>query len=187
MSTPRGLPERLLRLAFSRGKVRSRRNRELTLMIRQLHLESNGVHGARKVHRELLRSGQSQAIVRFRALNGPSPRLNSNNSQERVILCVETARPDPPLTATGLHHCLGVDAFRRLQPAVSGPDGPSHYPCHFFHFVMDAANRTRVPPRSRMSCPCFQPCRPVAIRDPSRGIRSYTGDRRFRTESLSMS
>jgi putative transposase len=27
--------------------ARSRRNRELTMMIRQLHLESNGVYGAR--------------------------------------------------------------------------------------------------------------------------------------------
>jgi len=39
--------------------ARSRRNRELTLMIRQLHLESNGVYGARKIHRELLRSGEA--------------------------------------------------------------------------------------------------------------------------------
>lgn len=38
---------------------RSRRNRELTLRIRQLHLESNGVYGARKIHRELLRSGEA--------------------------------------------------------------------------------------------------------------------------------
>ena len=38
---------------------RSRRNRELTLLIRQLHLESNGVYGARKIHRELLRLGES--------------------------------------------------------------------------------------------------------------------------------
>ena len=38
--------------------TRSRRNRELTLMIRQLHLESNGVYGARKIHRELVQSGE---------------------------------------------------------------------------------------------------------------------------------
>ena len=38
--------------------ARSRRNRELTLLIRQIHLESGGVYGARKVHRELLRLGE---------------------------------------------------------------------------------------------------------------------------------
>ena len=38
--------------------TRSRRNRELTLMIRQLHLESNGVYGARKIHRELVLAGE---------------------------------------------------------------------------------------------------------------------------------
>ena len=37
---------------------RSRHNRELTLMIRRLHLESNGVYGARKIHRELLLAGE---------------------------------------------------------------------------------------------------------------------------------
>ena len=44
--------------------TRSRRNRELTMMIRQLHLESNGVYGARKIHRELLR--QDEACGRHR-------------------------------------------------------------------------------------------------------------------------
>jgi putative transposase len=39
--------------------ARSRRNRELLLMIRQLHLESNGVYGARKIHRELLLAGEA--------------------------------------------------------------------------------------------------------------------------------
>ena len=44
---------------YSRAEsARSRRNCELTLMIRQLHLESNGVYGARKIHRELLRQGE---------------------------------------------------------------------------------------------------------------------------------
>ena len=38
--------------------ARSRRNRELRLLIRQIHLESGGVYGARKVHRELLRLGE---------------------------------------------------------------------------------------------------------------------------------
>jgi putative transposase len=38
--------------------ARSRRNRELRLLIRQIHLESNGVYGARKVHRELLELGE---------------------------------------------------------------------------------------------------------------------------------
>jgi hypothetical protein len=31
---------------------RSVRNRELTRLIKQLHLDSNGVYGARKVHRD---------------------------------------------------------------------------------------------------------------------------------------
>ena len=39
--------------------TRSRRNRDLTLTIRQLHLESNGVYGARKIHRELLVAGEA--------------------------------------------------------------------------------------------------------------------------------
>ena len=39
--------------------IRSRHNRRLTMMIRQLHLESNGVYGARKIHRELLLAGES--------------------------------------------------------------------------------------------------------------------------------
>ena len=38
---------------------RSQRNRELTLMIRRVHLESNGVYGARKIHRELLLVGEA--------------------------------------------------------------------------------------------------------------------------------
>ena len=38
--------------------VRSLRDRELKLLIRQIHLESGGVYGARKIHRELLRLGE---------------------------------------------------------------------------------------------------------------------------------
>jgi len=38
--------------------ARSLRDRELRLLIRQIHLESNGVYGARKLHRELLRLGE---------------------------------------------------------------------------------------------------------------------------------
>ncbi len=38
--------------------TRSRRDRELKLLVRQIHLESNGVYGARKVHRELLELGE---------------------------------------------------------------------------------------------------------------------------------
>ena len=37
---------------------RALRNRQLTMLIRQLHLESNGVYGARKIHRELLLAGE---------------------------------------------------------------------------------------------------------------------------------
>jgi len=37
---------------------RSRRNRELTMLIRQIHLESNGVYGARKIQRELMELGE---------------------------------------------------------------------------------------------------------------------------------
>lgn len=37
--------------------ARSRGDRELLLLIRQIHLESNGVYGARKIHRELLAQG----------------------------------------------------------------------------------------------------------------------------------
>ena len=36
----------------------SRRNRELTLLIRQLHLESGGVYGARKIRRDLMEIGE---------------------------------------------------------------------------------------------------------------------------------
>ena len=44
---------------FHRGEsARVRRNRELTRLIRQVHLESRGVYGARKVHRELLAWGE---------------------------------------------------------------------------------------------------------------------------------
>ena len=57
---------RLLRVSRSgyydwcqRGEsARSRRDRELTQYIRRLHLESNGVYGARKIHRELLDMGE---------------------------------------------------------------------------------------------------------------------------------
>ena len=38
--------------------ARSQRDRELTQCIRRLHLESNGVYGARKIHRELLDMGE---------------------------------------------------------------------------------------------------------------------------------
>ena len=38
--------------------ARSLRDRELRLLIRQIHLESGGVYGARKVHHELLRLGE---------------------------------------------------------------------------------------------------------------------------------
>ena len=37
---------------------RSPRNRELLLLVRQIHLESNGVYGARKIRRELLELGE---------------------------------------------------------------------------------------------------------------------------------
>ena len=37
---------------------RTRRDRELTRLIRQVHLESRGVYGARKVHRELVALGE---------------------------------------------------------------------------------------------------------------------------------
>jgi putative transposase len=39
--------------------ARCRRNRELLLLIRQIHLESNGVYGARKIHRELMVVGEA--------------------------------------------------------------------------------------------------------------------------------
>ena len=38
--------------------VRRLKNRELTQLIKQLHLDSNGVYGARKLHRELLEVGE---------------------------------------------------------------------------------------------------------------------------------
>ena len=38
--------------------ARSLRDRELQMLIRQIHLESNGVYGARKIHRELLSLGE---------------------------------------------------------------------------------------------------------------------------------
>ncbi len=44
---------------FHRGEsARARRNRELMRLIRQAHLESRGVYGARKVCRELLAWGE---------------------------------------------------------------------------------------------------------------------------------
>jgi putative transposase len=44
---------------FHRGEsARAGRNRELTRLIRQVHLESRGVYGARKVHRELRARGE---------------------------------------------------------------------------------------------------------------------------------
>lgn len=44
---------------YDRGEsARSIKNRELTGLIRQLHLDSNGVYGARKLHRELLELGE---------------------------------------------------------------------------------------------------------------------------------
>ena len=44
----------------SRGEsTRTRRDRQLMPLVRQVHFESRGVYGARKVHRELLASGQA--------------------------------------------------------------------------------------------------------------------------------
>ena len=48
--------------------ARSRRNRELLLLIRQIHLESNGVYGARKIHRELLAQGEDVGLNRVARL-----------------------------------------------------------------------------------------------------------------------
>jgi len=39
--------------------ARARKNRELMPLIRQVHLESRGVYGARKVHRELRAQGEA--------------------------------------------------------------------------------------------------------------------------------
>jgi putative transposase len=39
--------------------TRTRRDRQLMSLVRQVHFESRGVYGARKVHRELLASGQA--------------------------------------------------------------------------------------------------------------------------------
>ena len=39
--------------------VRRRRDRKLGLLIRRVHLESRGVYGARKVHRELIKLGEA--------------------------------------------------------------------------------------------------------------------------------
>ena len=41
------------------ASTHSRRDRELRQLVRQIHLESNGVYGARKVHRELLELGEN--------------------------------------------------------------------------------------------------------------------------------
>jgi len=49
--------------------ARSRRNRELLLLIRQIHLESNGVYGARKIHRELLALGLNRVARLMRQDN----------------------------------------------------------------------------------------------------------------------
>ena len=57
---------RLLRVSRSgyydwstrRESARDLRDRELTLLVRQMHLESNGVYGARKLQRELLEIGE---------------------------------------------------------------------------------------------------------------------------------
>ena len=44
----------------SRGEsTRTRRDRQLMPLVRQVHFESRGVYGARKVHRELVASGQA--------------------------------------------------------------------------------------------------------------------------------
>ena len=44
----------------SRGEsTRTRRDRQLLALVRQVHFENRGVYGARKVHRELVASGQA--------------------------------------------------------------------------------------------------------------------------------
>jgi putative transposase len=48
--------------------ARSRGDRELLLLIRQIHLESNGVYGARKIHRELLAQGVEVGLNRVARL-----------------------------------------------------------------------------------------------------------------------
>jgi transposase InsO family protein len=53
--------------------ARSRRNRELRLLIRQIHLESNGVYGARKIQRELLELSEDvgrHRVARLMRTNG---------------------------------------------------------------------------------------------------------------------
>ncbi len=48
--------------------ARRRRDRELRLLIRQIHLESDGVYGARKVYRELLELGEPRGRHRVARL-----------------------------------------------------------------------------------------------------------------------
>ena len=48
--------------------ARSRRDRELLLLIRQIHLESNGVYGARKIQRVLLDLGEDVGLNRVARL-----------------------------------------------------------------------------------------------------------------------
>jgi putative transposase len=58
----------------TRGEtVRQRRDRELMPLVRQVHLESRGVYGARKIHRELLAQGEAcgrHKIARLMRLAG---------------------------------------------------------------------------------------------------------------------
>ncbi|MBT8110014.1 MAG: hypothetical protein KJO27_04745 [Gammaproteobacteria bacterium] len=55
--------------------ARSRRNRELRSLIRQIHLESNGAHGARKIRRVLLDLGEGDGSP---CRSAPADRVTEN-------------------------------------------------------------------------------------------------------------
>jgi putative transposase len=73
--------------------ARSVRNRQLTLLIRQLHLESNGVYGARKIHRELLLAGE--ACGRHRVARLMRKSLLKGCPKRRFIRPVNTTATHP--------------------------------------------------------------------------------------------
>ena len=86
--------------------ARFRRNRELRLLIRQIHLESNGVYGARKIHRELLAQGEDVGRHRVARLMKAD---NLKGCPKRRFRRPSNAAPEHPIAPNVLNQDFNAD------------------------------------------------------------------------------
>ena len=95
--------------------ARSIRDRELRLLIRQIHLESNGVYGARKVRREMLVLGEGvgrHRVARLMRENGLKARQKTRFKKTTDSNHAGPVAPNvlsQDFTATGPNEKWGVD------------------------------------------------------------------------------